>query len=397
MTNLDNFGEAYLSLVLEIDKHIDGYIDAYSGPPDLKAAVAAAPKKPIHTLHNDLAHLQESLPTGDLTRHAYLNRVLRAIACTIRMLDGKTFDYLEEVNRIFDISPQQVDEAVFEAGHRALEDALPGSGPLAVRLDTWRKQYDITPEKLPGLLDLARAETRKRTLAFVDLLPGETVEISLTNDQPWSAYNWYKGNSHSLIEFNTDIPVSALGLADLFAHEGYPGHHTEHMLKEQRLYHEMGYAEHAAMLLHSPSAVIAEGIATHAVEIIFPDGSHHDWTAEVIVPAAGLPPVDAAQLRQISAALRSLNAVSGNAAILYHTGKLNAEQAVEYLQVHGLSTETRARKSFEFMTHPLFRAYIFTYTQGYTLIKGAAHGGDLKPLFKRLLTEQILPSQLASM
>ena len=40
------FDTQFFRLTLELDKHIDGYIDAYGGPADLKTAVSAAPKRP---------------------------------------------------------------------------------------------------------------------------------------------------------------------------------------------------------------------------------------------------------------------------------------------------------------------------------------------------------------
>ena len=49
--------------------------------------------------------------------------------------------------------------------------------------------------------------------------------------QPWSAYNWYRGKAQSLVEFNTDVPISMLNILGTMAHEGYPGHHTEGQLK----------------------------------------------------------------------------------------------------------------------------------------------------------------------
>jgi hypothetical protein len=42
MTPLDDFGRSYLELSLEIEKHIEGYVDAYIGPEDLKSAVVLA-------------------------------------------------------------------------------------------------------------------------------------------------------------------------------------------------------------------------------------------------------------------------------------------------------------------------------------------------------------------
>mgnify|MGYP001301396936 CR=1 FL=1 len=49
---LDSFGRDYLRLVLEIHAHhVDGYVDAYYGPPALKAEIeAAGPKTPRELL-----------------------------------------------------------------------------------------------------------------------------------------------------------------------------------------------------------------------------------------------------------------------------------------------------------------------------------------------------------
>jgi hypothetical protein len=197
-----------------------------------------------------------------------------------------------------------------------------------------------------------------------------------------------------LIEFNTDIPLQAPSLIGLFAHEGYPGHHTEHMLKEMHLYRELGYAEQAAALLHSPTAVISEGIATMALEMIFPNDSHHEWNATTLFPAAGIAADEATieTLRAASQAFAMMRYVSGNAAILHHTGQLDKEQTIDYIRAYGLSTPERAAQSYRFITHPLYRSYPFTYTSGYDLIKNAA---DPAATFRRLLTEQVLPSELA--
>jgi hypothetical protein len=87
----------------------------------------------------------------------------------------------------------------------------------------------------------------------------------------------------------------------------------------------------------------------------------------------------------------------GNAAILYHTGQLNREQIVDYYQTYALVNRARAEKSFDFISDPLFRAYTFTYTMGYDLIAEAANGGDKKPIFLRLLTDGVLPSEIGKL
>lgn len=391
----DTFDRNYLRLTLEIDKHIDGYVDAYTGPADLREDVAAAEQRPPQALLDDVAWLQENVPRDDANRAAYLTAALRAIECTLRLLTGAEIPYLEEVQRLYDVTPQRVDEGRFVEAHAMLEKLLPGSGNLAQRMEARRSHYYLPKEKVLPLLEMAREEARQRTADRVDLSADNGVAITLTSDQPWGAYNWYKGNGRSHIEFNTDTPISALGLIGTFAHEGYPGHHTEGLLKEKKFVQERGYGEMAVMLLHSPAAVISEGIATTAVEIIFPDESHHAWNHDVLLPEADILPLETAvELRRMSDALKALRYVSGNAAILYHSGELSKEETIRYIQMYALATPERAAKSFSFLSHPLFRSYLFTYTQGYDLIAAAADG-DKWPVFARCLTGQVLPSQLA--
>lgn len=397
MNNLDTFSRDYLRLALEVNKHFDGFIDAYIGPAELKAEVEAAPKQEPAALLQEVARLQANLPTADTNRHAYLSATLRAIETTIRLIAGEHFDYREEVARIYDVQPQQVDESVYEAAQRELDGLLPGSGSIAERLEVRRQHYLIPNEKILPLLQLARDETRRRTAAHISLPEDEEVEVRLVNDRHWGAYNWYLGNGRSLIEFNTDIPLSVLQLLGTFAHEGYPGHHTEGILKEKRLLHEKGYGEAAVLLLHSPAAVISEAIAVAATKMIFPDDTAHEWNLNVMLPAAGLTPYhgeNATAMSRLYKASEQLRTVSANAALLHHTGQLNRQQTIEYIQTYGLATPQRAEKSYDFITHPLSRNYVFTYTIGRDLFEQATEGQDPWPLFGRLLTEQVLPSQL---
>ena len=398
MLTLDKFDIDYLRLVLEIHAHhIDGYVDSYYGPPELKTQIESAPAKKPSELLDAVRDLQERIPATDESRQRYLTAALRGIECTIQMLNGVEFDYLDEVFRIYDIQPQLIDESRFVAAHARLDRALPAStvgNSISARLQSWRQSFEVDTAGALPLLELARIETRRRTASFVDLPDDELVELSLVKDKPWNAYNWYLGNGRSLIEFNTDIPLQASMLLSTFAHEGYPGHHTEHLLKERMLYHEKGYAEQAAMLLHSPSAVIAEGIATTALEMIFPDGEHHQWNADVLLPAAKIPthPDMVEQMRIIAESSSDLRYVNSNAAIFYHTGKLNRSETIDYLQNYGLVNPQRAEKSFNFISHPLFRSYVFTYSVGQDLINKTTNPFET---FRRLLVNQVLPSDLA--
>ena len=395
--SLDDFSKNYLRMALAIDQHFPGFVDAYYGPEEIKAEVEAQGQQAPQALLDELAELATAVPTDDPHRQTYLEAHLRAMDCVLQMVNGETFDYLDEVNRIYDIAPQKIDEETFLAAHKELDTLLPGSGNINERIAERRKRYELETAQILPLLELARNETQKRTAVYLEqqdlpsLPSGEDVELKLASDQPWGAYNWYLGNGRSLIEFNTDLPTSVLSLLDTFAHEGYPGHHTEAALKEMTLYQQKGYGEQSAMLLHSPAAVISEGIATTALEIIFPDDTHYGWIVDVLLPEAKIHVGETAvDLKRIANATKQLYYASGNAAILYHTGQLNREQTIDYLQTYTLAPRDRAEKSFQFITAPLSRNYIFTYTIGYDLIAASQEREDL---FGRLLIEQMLPSQ----
>jgi hypothetical protein len=78
-------------------------------------------------------------------------------------------------------------------------------------------------------------EAHRRTQAFVDFPLDEAVIVQAVRGQKWRANNQYLGNFCSRIDVNLDVFTSLRGLLPLASHEGYPGHHTEAVLKEQRL------------------------------------------------------------------------------------------------------------------------------------------------------------------
>jgi len=73
----------------------------------------------------------------------------------------------------------------------------------------------------------------------------------------------------------------------------------------------------------------------------------------------------------ISEALDGLFACSGNASLMIHEENADRADVVEYLIDVGLSTKERAEKLVEFMTNPLFRAYVFNYFMGKELVRNA--------------------------
>jgi hypothetical protein len=397
---LDAFGREYARLSFAIERHVPGFIDAYLGPDDLRAALDPGPTgyPQAHALVTATRELLARIPMLDATegRKGYLTKQVEAMLATARRVAGEELPYREEVRLLFDIEPVATPAGVYDAAIADLETLLPGDGPIAERLIAWRQSYAIPPETARRLVDIILPELRARTQEFVDLPEGESIEIRMVQDQPWSGYNWYLGNGRSRVDLNTDLPIYAYRLTDLLAHEGYPGHHTEHALKE-RLYTEQGLGEHALQLINTPECVISEGIATLAEKMLFDPNELVRFRRERVYPAAGISG-DTEREVAIGTALRILRSVPGNAALLLHEEGRDPQDVVAYLQRYGLVAEAEARQRLRFIADPLWRAYIFTYHVGYELISGWLDQvpDERQGRFRTLLTEQVYPSQIAA-
>jgi len=397
---IDPISHEYISLSFAIRPHFPDFIDAYFGPPEIEETVKAQLDADPAELVRRSAVLADRVAAGDYpdSRKTYLLAQIRAMETISRRLAGEQIDYVAEVRACFDIEPAFTPESVFEAAIGELESLLPGEGDVRERMIAWKAGYVVSPEVARRLIDLILDEIRRRTEVFVQLPPGNGVEIAFVSDKPWSGYNWYLGGYRSRVDVNTDLPIHANRLPDLLTHEAFPGHHTEHALKEHVLYHERGYGEHAIQLINTPECVISEGIATLAESIVFPGDEGHRWQAETLYPVAGID-ADPAHNAAIGKATAALHAVSGNAALLLHAEGRPETEVVDNLARYGLVSEAEARQRFRFIADPTWRVYTFTYHVGRDLL---GRWLDLAPevernaRFRTLLTDQIAPSQITA-
>jgi hypothetical protein len=391
----------YVLLAFRMEKAIrkfteSRFVDYYYGPPEWKAEAEA--EKPADELVRDAMALEDTLAEQGFEAHraTYLEKQVWALETVCRKLNGETFSLEEEVQRCFDIHPTWIAESQFEQGLAMLDAVLPGDGSLSDRLQAWRKRYQLAREKSGLLLNFmqrAAAEARRRTQAFVKLPADEGIEMQTVSDNVYMGENWYLGNYRSRVELNTDLPTDLHGLLDFMCHEGYPGHHTEFVLKEQRLFREQGYLEQAIFPIISPQSVISEGIATCACEMLFSPEEAEQWLAEHMYPEAGIEPdtIDIAKLRE---ALELLDyPVGGNAAFLLHEGRSD-DEVLQYLLKYSLLPDEEALKFLEFLKVPFQQAYIFTYFYGRQSMKPWLLRPDRLTVFRRFLTEQVYPSEL---
>ena len=274
---MNDVSERYLELGLRLGRHIDGLVDSYYGPAEIKERVDGEELRAPADLAGDATALIGELD-GDRN---WLRAQLVGLETVARRLAGEEIPFVEEVERCYGIAPERVPEERFEAVHEALEETLPGEGSLAERFQAWRDTNTLSGDQLARVIDSLGADLRGRTERLVGLPEGESVEFDYVTDEPWAAYNYYLGGLRSRVAVNTDTPLTPTFLIGLVSHETYPGHHTEHAWKERVLVEEGGVLEESILLIGTPQSLVSEGIASLAPEMVLGE-DQQDVVAEHI-------------------------------------------------------------------------------------------------------------------
>jgi hypothetical protein len=391
----NNIARDYILLAFAIDRHIPGYIDAYFGPEEVKAEALSRDKVAIATLSREAARLAQAIAESEFEtqRAEFLTAQVIAMQTTLRLLQGEHLPLAQEVELLYGLAPEWVDESRFEEAHRQLDALLPPGENLAARMTAYKKAAEVSVDAALPLLNEIRLRLRTLARQRFSLPTAEDFELVMVTDKPWSGYNWFLGKSRSRIEINTDLPLRATNFLTLMAHEGYPGHHTELSFKETRLLHEKNWQEHGIALINTPSCSISEGIANCALDTLLTAEEQLAWEIDLFA-RAGLK-LDAAWASQVRTAFKPLTRITGNAAFLLYEQGRSKEDVAAYIEKWGLSSPVEARKSVEFISHPLYRSYIFNYTLGVDLLERLFEvKGNRQTWFTRLLTEPITPRMI---
>jgi len=404
----DPVARDYLLLALRLDQQVPGLVDGYFGPADLKAQVDLEQLRSGTRLAEDAAALRARLAAeiAEPDRRRWLDAQLVALVEQARLRAGEPATYLEHVTACFDFEPTRTPESVFDAAATDLEALLPGPGPLVDRIAAWDERFTIPVDRVRGVVDALLPGFRRRAEALFGLPEGEGLAVSLVRNQPWSGYNWYDGGRRSRVDLNTDLPIRAADLLSVLPHETYPGHHLEHAWHEAHLVDELGRMEASVLLINTPECLLSEGLADLGKRFAVPPDEEVDLLVEVYRLAAIPDLGDSRSVREIaerqvaiSRALTAVRGVAGNAALMLHGDGAPRQEALAYLERRLLSTPERAAKRLEFLTHPLWRTYVFVYFEGERLLRRwleLAPPPEQPARFRRLLAEQLTPSTIVA-
>jgi hypothetical protein len=405
---MNAIAEQYAHLVLALGQHDRDYVDAFYGPPEWKTQVEKE-KKALDVIAADATELSATLAktpnaatSGDemlRLRREYLQKQISALAARVRMLQGEKLKFDEESLALYDAVAPTFPDSRFDQIIAQLEEKIPGKGPLWERYEIWRKPFVIPKEKLDTVFQLAIKECRARALAHVALPPDENFTVEYVTNKPWGGYNWYKGDFHSVIQVNTDLPIFIDRAVDLAAHEGYPGHHVYNSLLEKNLVRDRGWVEFSVYALFSPQSLIAEGTANFGRDVAFPTKTERmKFEKEVLFPAAGIDASRADEYYSVQDLMKDLSYAGNEAARRLINGEIDESAAVQWLQKYAVMEPARAQQRMKFIQR--YRSYVINYNLGEDMVRryvekrsGTDHEKRWSE-FGKLLSSPRLPSGL---
>jgi hypothetical protein len=407
--SLDDIAEAYVKLGLALGNHDPDYVDAYLGPAAWRAEAERA-KPGLAEIQSRALELIDALgaepPSGSdemvRLRQRALRKNIEALSARVDLLSGRKLSFDEESRAIFDaVAPIERDSEI-QPILDELARRLPGEGSLIDRYEAFRREFEIPRDRLDGVLRAAIAECRERTVRFISLPATESFEIEYVTGEAWSAYNWYKGDYHSLIQINTSLPIYIDAAVGLACHEGYPGHHVNNILWERDLLRGRGWVEFSLYPLFGPLSVINEGSAEYGIQMAFPGEERVAFEREKLFPLAGLDPSRADEYRRVADLVEELDYVRNEAARRYLDGDFDKQQTIHFLERYALVSPSRAKRNVEFIEK--YRSYVINYNLGKDLVQhhvetsgGANPSAEQKwETFERLLASPLIPSDLES-
>lgn len=379
----ENAIERYLELALRLGKHDDELVDSFYGSDELTARIDAEELHEPAALADDADAL-----LADLADDPWLAAQVQALATNARKFAGERLDYVEEGRLVYGIEPRWCDEESFRRGAEVLDEALPGSGDVRTRQAAWLERTAVPAELLEqALLDVA-AELRRLTRERVGLPEGEDFELELVAGERWLGYAEYLGGLRTKISINTDLPLPAEDLVPLVSHEIYAGHHTHRAWIETELVRGRGELDRTLDLLWAPEAVLSEGIAETAPELVAGDGQE---LAAAVLGRLGFE-YDHETGSRVVEAKWLLRPISANVAMLLHGRGAKADEAREYAQTWSLEPDERVAKVIDSQLRSRSPVYQHTYWQGRELV--AAHVGRDPARLRELMTARLRPADL---
>jgi hypothetical protein len=381
---LSALAESYVRIALALAQHDPELVDGWRGPEDWKPG----PRQPAAPLLAQIEALQGDLakqrPDADSQhRVAYLTAQANALHVAATRLLGRSETFNDEARAALGISRTPIDSPAVEHARASLDRELPGKGPLAGRYAAFKRRLAIPPARVEGVMRAALDVCRTATLRQLSLPPDEAVDLVLVTGSPWDGYARYEGAHRTRVEINRGAALDVTRALRLACHEGYPGHHLQHLWIDDELVRKRRWREFQLAPAFGRHLLVIEGAAEAGVDVLFPDDSRAAIYRDTLLPAAGLPPTEAARIVRIESLVGSLEPVIGDVVAAYLDNSLTEAAALERLRTDALMLNPQAMLAFAERR----RTRVLVYPEGRTLVQRLIAGQGLEGL-RRVFVDQ---------
>jgi hypothetical protein len=379
---LDSVASRYIQLAQDLARHEPSLVDHWltgSPPP------ASVPRQPVATLRGaadalvqDLDSMARRLSGAEQGRASWLAGQARALQFAARRLLGESVPFEEEARLALGITPSPADPAAVAQARAQLERELPGAGPLNERLTAFKVRFQVPEAARSRVMGAALDACREVTFDFFPMPEDEQVDVAFVAALPWDAHARYVGDHHTHIDVNGAAPLDLTRALRLACHEGYAGHHAQHIWLADELVARRGWREYGLIPGFGPALVIAEGAADAGTDLAMPPERRTHLYASVLAPAAGIdrPLEDFARLVRVEQAQAMLEPLIGELAREYLDNRLTAATTAERLEKDVLVASGDAFVPFIERR----RTRILAYTEGRRRVTELLDGAGLAGL-----------------
>ena len=349
---LDAIGAGYVQAALRLAQHDPSLVDAWRGPDRMEPG----PRGPVKQIAADIAALQQDVDRAGMdlssaeeqARRRYLTLQLGALRFAADRQLGRAASIDEQFAEEFALPLPPLDAPHVTRTLAELDRLLPGKETLADRVNTLRRRIRVPTEKRREVFEAALSACKKVSAAVFPLPAREAVEIRISlfqQHQGWDGFADHTGDFETLIWINDEVPLDVSRALRLACHEGYPGHHVQHVLIDQ-LYEARQWMELRLTPTFGRHLLLTEGAAEVASDLAFPADERATLYRETLLPAAELDTIDAALLVRVEDLQRELLPVVTEVARGYLASTMTEAQARERLVNEALVADADVMLAF---------------------------------------------------
>ncbi len=346
---LDTIAEGYVRAALQLAQHDPDLVEAWRGAdaliPGPRVAVAGIAAD-IHVLQQGIDRHADDVGTAvDKARIDYLDRQLRALDFAAGRLLGRTTSVDEQARDEFAVAFSQPDADLVKTTVAEIDRLLPGSGRLIDRVTAFRQRMSIPDGRKQAVMQMAIEACRDAVAPVIDLPTNETVTLRFHRNMPWDAFARYAGGDRTIIEVNDNGPIDVSRALRLGCHEGYAGHHSQHLLID-RVFAERRWPELQLTPAFGRHLLMMEGAAEVGADLAMPAGRRAALYRDRLFPAAALDPGGIDTLVRLEELLPALLPVVTDVGRQYLDTRITRTQAIARLEDEALVTNPQATLAF---------------------------------------------------